>query len=94
MLMLVASPLFATGPKYNFKDPKMNDELVNVYHDIGAPKLVYAFDSKTLAQIRTTIPRRPGMPLYCSNCSVPVCVSTGTGVGAFTTFGSATTACN
>lgn len=93
-LLFLAALALASGPKYNFKDPKMNDELINVYHDITAPRFAYAFDSKTLTQIKAIVPQRAGIPLYCSNCTVPVCVSTGTGVGAFTTFGSAVTACN
>jgi len=35
MLFLLASPCLANGPKNTFQDPKMNDELLNVYHDIG-----------------------------------------------------------
>lgn len=32
---LLASPCFASGPKYNFTDPHLEDEFVNVYKDIG-----------------------------------------------------------
>lgn len=35
LLLLFAVPCFASGPKYVFDDPKLNDELDNVYHDIG-----------------------------------------------------------
>lgn len=35
LLILLASPSFAAGPKYNFSDPHLNDELVNIYKDIG-----------------------------------------------------------
>lgn len=35
LLLLLASVTYAKGPKYNFTDPKMNDELENVYHDIS-----------------------------------------------------------
>ena len=34
LLLLLSSPCLASGPKYTFQDPKMNDELNNVYHDI------------------------------------------------------------
>ncbi len=33
-LLLLASLSYANGPKYAFTDPKLNDELENVYHDI------------------------------------------------------------
>lgn len=34
-LILLAVPSFASGPKYGFEDAHLNDELLNVYHDIG-----------------------------------------------------------
>lgn len=34
-LLLLSIPCFASGPKYNFSDPKLNDEMNNVYHDIN-----------------------------------------------------------
>lgn len=38
LLFLLSSFCYANGPKYNFKDPKLNDEFVNVYKDIRGTK--------------------------------------------------------
>jgi hypothetical protein len=32
----LASTCLASGPKYTYKDPKVNDEIQNIYHDIRA----------------------------------------------------------
>lgn len=40
LLILLAVPSFAAGPKYGFTDPKLDDEFVNVYHDISYPKII------------------------------------------------------
>lgn len=32
--LILAVPCFASGPKYNFEDPHLNDEMVNIYKDI------------------------------------------------------------
>ncbi|SRR6266700_979301 len=34
-LLFLACPLWASGPKYNYQDPHLNDEMVNIYKDIG-----------------------------------------------------------
>lgn len=34
LLILVSSPLWADARKYSYSDPKLNDELDNVYHDL------------------------------------------------------------
>lgn len=34
LIVLLAFPALANGPKYGHKDPKLNDEFSNVYHDI------------------------------------------------------------
>lgn len=34
-ILFLSSICSAAGPKYVFQDPKLNDELSNVYHDIG-----------------------------------------------------------
>jgi hypothetical protein len=40
--------------------------------------------SLTLAQINTTAPKQAGQAAYCSNCvNSTVCVSSGTGIGAY-----------
>ena len=35
-LLLVSSLAFAGGPKYRYQDPKLNDEVDNIYHDIDS----------------------------------------------------------
>lgn len=35
ILLLLAAPCFAKGPKYNQKDPLLQDEIENIYKDIG-----------------------------------------------------------
>lgn len=35
LFILAAVPCLASGPKYNFDDPRMNDELANVYKDLA-----------------------------------------------------------
>lgn len=51
--------------------------------------------SKTLAQIQAITPTAVGQSYYCSNCTTDaVCVSTGTGPGAFSRVSARTTACN
>lgn len=39
LIMLIASPCLAGGPKYSFDDPHLNDELTNVYKDISTGKI-------------------------------------------------------
>lgn len=36
VLLLLSSCCFASGPKYSFSDPRLNDELDNIYKDIGS----------------------------------------------------------
>lgn len=36
LILLLCSPCLASGPKYSFEDPKLNDELDNIYKDIGS----------------------------------------------------------
>jgi len=52
LLMVLASTAYAKGPKYNFDNPLLVDELVNVYHDIEAvPNGIYKSSSMTLQGI-------------------------------------------
>lgn len=39
LMFLMASPCLALGPKYGFKDPKLDDEFTNVYKDIKSATL-------------------------------------------------------
>jgi hypothetical protein len=51
--------------------------------------------SLTLAQINATTPVRAGQEIYCSDCAVyAVCVSSGTGTGAFVVTTARNTHCN
>lgn len=36
LLLLLSAPALAGGPKYRYEDVKLNDEVANIYHDIGA----------------------------------------------------------
>lgn len=36
LLLLLSSPCLAGGPKYRYADPKLNDEIENIYHDIAS----------------------------------------------------------
>lgn len=36
LLLLLASPCLAGGPKYGYSDPKLDDEINNIYHDIAS----------------------------------------------------------
>ena len=40
LLILLAVPCFAGGPKYGHESAKLDDEFVNVYHDISYPKII------------------------------------------------------
>lgn len=51
--------------------------------------------SQTLAQINALVPIKVGQIIYCSNCQgTPLCVSSSTVVGSFTTVSSTSTHCN
>lgn len=64
----------------------------------NTPKTIYndfKRFSKTLAQILAITPDYAGQQYYCSNCTTDaVCISTGTGVGAFVRASARTTVCN
>lgn len=34
LFLLLATPAFSSGPKYHYKEPLLDDEVQNVYHDI------------------------------------------------------------
>lgn len=36
LLLLLSSPCLAGGPKYGYNDPKLDDEINNIYHDIAS----------------------------------------------------------
>lgn len=95
VLMLIAAPIFASGPKYvgSKTDPNVYQEFGNVYHDLSVPSSFVTPRSFTKAQIQATIPQTVGQIYYCSDCTTDVIVvSTGTGTGAFSRISSRTTA--
>lgn len=62
-MLLLASPAFSSGPKYNQKDPLLNDEFDNVYKDIQFPVI-------SVARISTaTITNLKGITDGSSPCS-------------------------
>lgn len=43
LILLLASPVFADGPKYSYPtSPTLDDEIRNIYHDLKYPNWVYA----------------------------------------------------
>ena len=64
----------------------------------NTPKTIYndfKRFSKTLAQILALTPDYAGQQYYCSNCATDaICISTGTGTGAFVRASARTTVCN
>lgn len=56
LILFLASPALAiSGPKYSFDDPKMNDELNNVYRGMTYPKFVNATGSTmTVTQLNVS----------------------------------------
>lgn len=86
----MAAPLTLTLPSVAGSDGQtlLTDASGNLSFD--TPSLT----SKTHAQIVALTPKRTGQPYYCSDCStVPVCVSTGTAVGAFSLITNKGSAC-
>lgn len=93
LLILLPTMALATGPKYNYEDPKLNDEFENVYRDItkGDDDTPESF---TLAQLKTKTPERKGRFYFCSDCVTDgVCISTGTTIYGFARISARTTAC-
>lgn len=55
LLLLMAVPALAKGPKHNFQDPLMNDEMNNIYKDIQFPKISYGSASTmTITQLNVS----------------------------------------
>lgn len=97
LIALLASTVSAAGPKYNYRDPKLNDEIENIYHDIGNSTnepAAMAPPSRTLAQLKTVTPTKKGLMFYCSDCTTDtVCVSTGATIFGFSRISARTTSC-
>jgi len=92
LISLLPTYAFAVGPIYQHKDPAVHREFQNIYQEL---KTKFIVESKTIAQINLFAPSSVGQLFYCSNCtSTAVCVSTGTGIGAFSSLSSKTTHCN
>jgi hypothetical protein len=90
---LMAIPSVAEGPRFRHKDPLIQQELVNSYSDLRAISN-RALETRTKAQIQTTIPYRVGLTYFCTDCTTDaVCVSTGVGTGDFSRLSARTTAC-
>jgi len=90
IFILICTPAMALGPKYSYQDPKLNDEFVNVYYNIGKKNV----NSATKSELQLLTPIRPGRIYYCSDCTTDaICVSTGTTIGAFSRVSSRTTSC-
>ncbi len=60
-ILLLANPLFGSGPKNRFDDASLNDELINVYKDIRNPIINYGTAS-TMTVTNLTV-------TTCTGCS-------------------------
>jgi hypothetical protein len=94
LISLLPICAYATGPMYPH-EPAEQREFQNIYQEMNAQKQIMQVYPQTLAQINATKPSAAGQLIYCSNCSSTViCVSTGTGTGAYSSLSSKTTHCN
>lgn len=81
------------GQKYRFSDAKLNDEVSNIYYEMGKAPLLYELQSYTKAQLTSSIPRKVGKLYYCTDCTTDAMViSTGTAIGAVSRVSARTTA--
>jgi hypothetical protein len=71
----MASPALASGPKNNFSDAKLNDELQNAYHDLAtalkAPSIFRGAGAPAFT------PKKEG-DIYISTTTSKVYISTAT----------------
>lgn len=92
LILLLSGWAMAASPKYNYSDPRLNDEMDNIYNRLDR-KIPTDPESFTKAQLTAMVPRKVGRLYYCSDCTTDgIVVSTGTGVGAFARVTARTTA--
>ena len=94
IILFLTSPCMAKGPKYNFDNPRLNDEMENIYKDIQFSSQFIDVKSVTKAEIQALTPKQAGRLYFCSDCTTDaICVSTGTAIGSFSRLTARTTAC-
>lgn len=94
LLLLPGLACAVSGPMFKHEDPKIQREFVELYNSTKSSGTAVNFRLKTLAELRALTPKDLGEAWACSNCATDmVCVSSGTGTGAFVRFSARTTAC-
>lgn len=94
LFIFLSVPVWAAGPKYGYKDPRLNDEMNNIYMGLDKHPQFVELYSYTKVQFATLTPRRVGAVFYCSDCTTDVvCAATGTATGAWSRISARTTAC-
>lgn len=104
LLILLASPVWAGGPKYSHKDAHLNDEIQNLYHDIrnsqyalqGSSYAVGAISVSSLTATQATISSATiqngtiNSPIF-GNATITTSSFTATGNASFTSASSTVT---
>jgi hypothetical protein len=85
---------FIPGAASTYKIGNATYKVASVYTDYVSMTGAIKLYSKTKTEIAAITPASVGEIYYCSNCSVPVCISTGTDAGDFSAITSSTTACS
>lgn len=79
LIILLAIPTWAKGPRYSYKDPHLNDEISQIYYEItkaqAAPRIFKGSGAPA------SIPTRIG-DIYVSTTTSKVYLSTGTATSA------------
>lgn len=95
LLILLPSVALGASQKYVYKDPKLDDEITNIYKYLNLPASTTHLQGFTKAQLQAKTPRYTGELYYCSDCTTDaVVVSTGTTISGFGRLTSKTTAPN
>lgn len=65
LMLLLASPCLASGPKYKYSDPKLDDEINNIYHDIeSVTKGDVRISSVTISTLSVTSIKAPSLTAW------------------------------
>jgi hypothetical protein len=95
LINLLVCNLYAAGPIYIHRDKIVQREFQELYQEVDKQLKVAQIYPRTLAEINLLYPSAAGQLVFCSNCTnTVICVSTGTGRGAFSSPSAKTTHCN
>lgn len=75
LFLILVSPCLATGPKYGYQDPKLDDEFNNVYREIDTAQKAPAIFRGAGAP--TFKPKKEG-DIYISTTTAKVYIATST----------------